>query len=257
MPLNPTATPYDAQIERLKERREDAGRGLTKRLGKQIRSKRAKQYLHREENRPAEEIPLDPLYEGEMNVAAKQRQDVKTSTHYGRQELKGEYGFEDDPGVNPFSRAALLQRAFQTAKRQSQAQFGQRGQLHSGAYQRQLGGDELEYARREHDLQSLYRGQQRLLTEQEAAADIAYGDREIKALAAAHKRAQEIPVKDAPAPPPMVKKFTAQQHKRYLTLKGAGKSEKAAKLKEELQSLGAWKPAKIKKLRKKRKKGKK
>ena len=255
--IQPT-NPHDQAIQRLKDRREGAGGGLKKRIDKKLKNQKSKQYLWGKENRQPEEIPLDSTYIREEGAANRQQENEKTNTHWARQQMEAEYGFEN-PGTNPFSRAALLQRSYKNAQRISSGSYGVRGQLHSGAYQRRIGSDDFNFAAAQDSLEREYATKQRGFLERDTQSDLDRQTARETALGEAHVRAQEIPIADAPAAPPMVRKFVNKKSKRFAALKSKGKDDKAAKIKKELQGLGAWKPAKIKKLRKKtkRKKGKK
>lgn len=87
-------------------------------------------------------MPLDPSYEADINSANRIREQTLLQLQTQRAALGSTYGFGvgadgsvyDDPS-NPYSRAAVMQAAYDRNKAGSATSFAARGQLYSGANQ--------------------------------------------------------------------------------------------------------------------------
>ena len=89
--------------------------------------------------------PVDPTYQGDVGTAERNYQQTLAGLTTGRQAGLAEYGFTEagqggalafDPN-NPFSRAALLKKNYDTSRTRAGNQMASGGQLYSGAYQNQ------------------------------------------------------------------------------------------------------------------------
>jgi hypothetical protein len=83
--------------------------------------------------------PVDPQFEAQKAAANRNIALGDAWDTYQTGRLNQSYGNLDNPAAdltsNPYSRAAALQNAYLTAKRQSLNSYAAQGQLYSGAYQ--------------------------------------------------------------------------------------------------------------------------
>jgi hypothetical protein len=77
------------------------------------------------------------------------RENTLSEVQKQRETARIGYGFDTDPTSNPFSRAALLQRSYNTAQKSTHNQMAAAGQMYSGAVnnarQRNLSGYNQQY----------------------------------------------------------------------------------------------------------------
>jgi hypothetical protein len=85
---------------------------------------------------PAAAPPFDPAYESGTAAAQAQYGNTLAGIQYQEGRARQQYGF-DDPS-NPFNLAAMLQRNYQQGQRGTSTSMAARGQLYSGALQRNL-----------------------------------------------------------------------------------------------------------------------
>ena len=88
--------PHTAAIDRLKGRRKDAGKGLTRRIDKKIGNVRSKEYLYTQKNRPADQLPFDTQAESEQLNARKKAANQRGSVDQRSDATVSEYGFGQD-----------------------------------------------------------------------------------------------------------------------------------------------------------------
>lgn len=84
----------------------------------------------------AQSLPFDPVYQAQVADLNRQQALAQSNIQYQTGQVKQEYGF-DDPS-NPFSRAAMLQRAYTQGQQATTGGMASRGQLYSGALQSEL-----------------------------------------------------------------------------------------------------------------------
>lgn len=99
--------------------------------------------------------PIDPRvqanYDSTVGRLRQQREDTYSQLGYQDLRAANDYGFKVDfhdhvadaiptfDPTNPFSKMALLQRAFEQGRKGDETNYAAQGQLFSGAYQRQVG----------------------------------------------------------------------------------------------------------------------
>lgn len=81
-------------------------------------------------------LPFDPVYQAQVAGLQRNQGLAQADIQYQTGQIKQEYGF-DDPS-SPFSRANMLQRAYQQGQAATTGGMASRGQLYSGALQSEL-----------------------------------------------------------------------------------------------------------------------
>jgi hypothetical protein len=137
-------------------------------------------------------LPPDASYDAALATLARQRDDQLTALTQARTSNLSDYGFKEGPNGalafdpnNPYSKAALLKKAYDTNRRSTGQSMASGGQLYSGAFQNAQDLVNRNQAQGEDSLQKSLigflarntQGAVQARTGYETAAGQAYGDR--------------------------------------------------------------------------------
>ena len=250
-------SPYDEKLGKLKERRDKwKEQGKDKKLERvqgKLSNVRSKKYLWQQENAPAEPMPHSAAYDNAMGAATRNRAQALGANKYSVGQVKANYGF-DNPGANPYSKAALLQKSYDQTRAGSINSAAASGQLYSGSLQNRQNADLQNFGSAQHQLRTNYEQELFDLGQEWITAKNQYETDTGQAETDRAEEAANTPAEDPGPTPPAVKQWTNDKIKRYLTLKTSGKNVKAADIKAELEELGVWDKKQVKKIRDRMKK---
>lgn len=103
--------------------------------------------------------PFDSILTGAQNTADLNYGNTVAAIGMQQPIIQRSYGYNDDGSVdpnNPFSKAQLLQRSYQQTKTGTGNQYAARGQLYSGALQRQQNENQFNFQAQDAQLRGSY-----------------------------------------------------------------------------------------------------
>ncbi|WP_259314925.1 hypothetical protein [Capillimicrobium parvum] len=108
---------------------------------------------------PGEVVPFDAALTAQLNGADLNYGNTLAALAAQEPIIQRSFGYQDDGSIdpnNPFSRAQLLQRAYQQTQRGTGNRYAARGQLYSGALQRAQSDNQFNYQAQDAMLRGSY-----------------------------------------------------------------------------------------------------
>jgi hypothetical protein len=167
--------------------------------------------------------PIDPIYTEQLGLNQRGLDQTLADIGFQRGQIGQTYGFTEQGTLdisNPYNQAALLQKSYQQGQRGTTNSMAGRGQLYSGAHQRNLDEGTFQYGRSYDALRRQATNAYGQLTRAEQDARSGFGQGNLDALSDSLGRAQgQRPVDPGPVGPSAqdfanLGKIIAQQNKK-------------------------------------------
>lgn len=210
--MPPISTPYDNKAQRLRDRLKSGGPNVDRsRVRRRLQNTQARQYLHREKAAPPV-MPWNTTYEARMGDLNRSRDEAVQQIANQQSRAERDFGFTDPS--NPYSRAATLEKAYETDQRRSLNEFAGQGQLYSGAFQNRMDTDLADFGEAQYGLQQDYLDTIGDFGQALTGVQSDYDQGVIDAEAARLEAALEQRPTDVPELPDFVKQFKRRQRRR-------------------------------------------
>lgn len=228
-PNNPVPTRYDDNIKRLKHKIQRK-KGPNDRLRSKL--DRLKTARFSKIQRTPEGMPWNAAYETALGTANRDFNQANANIAQQQQQSNQMFGFGDTS--NPFSRAAMLQQAYQRSRANTLNTYAGRGQLYSGSTQNALGYDASNFNQGLDALQREYAAQNQEFAQSRLQNQNALTD----AQQAAYAQALEDALNSRPEGAPGLPRYVKRSFKRRIRrAEKRGKKGRAKHLRERFRDV--------------------